>query len=320
MTNRHCILLFGMPRSGTTWLGKLFDAQRQTYYLHEPDSVMPNMAIPLLLKADEVEQYPLASQLELWFACQAEKVIASRPFFAKDYLNLLSWLLFLGSAYVAKVSGRLGAPRFIKPLRLQSDQQRIVWKSIESLGRIAAIKKLVSARSIHILRHPCGHIASTLKGQDAGLFDGGMPIWEDWDLYSKLLQQSGEQRFNIDSLKQMTKEERLAVRWGIINDFALAQCAGDSTNMVLVYENLCKNPLQVLQQCLAFCGLKADQQCQQYLAQSVEGGNNSAYYSTTKDPLQSAYKWRKQLPDDVQQRINNIVLQFNSGRYYRDDF
>ena len=320
MTSKHCILLFGMPRSGTTWLGKLFDAQRQTYYLHEPDSVQPNIAIPLLLKADEATQYPLQSQLELWFASKAEKVIASRPFFAKDYLNPVSWLLFLGSAYATKIAGRLGVPRFIKPLRLQSEQQQIVWKSIESLGRMAAIKQLVPARSIHILRHPCGHIASTLKGQDAGLFDGGLPIWEDWDLYSKLLQQSGEQRFSLDSLKQMTKEERLAVRWGIINDFALAQCRGDSSNMVLVYENLCKKPQEVLQQCLAFCGLKADQQCLQYLAQSVHGSDNSAYYSTTKDPLQSAYKWRKQLPDDVQLRIKNIVQQFNAGRYYRDDF
>lgn len=32
-----CILLFGMPRSGTTWIGKLFDSHlgtRTGYYRH----------------------------------------------------------------------------------------------------------------------------------------------------------------------------------------------------------------------------------------------------------------------------------------------
>ena len=96
------VLLFGMPRSGTTWLGKLFDAQRQTYYLHEPDSVDANINIPLLLDAKTAESSPLSAQLPKWFRNKAEKVIASRPFFAKDYLNPLSWGLFLASAWVLK--------------------------------------------------------------------------------------------------------------------------------------------------------------------------------------------------------------------------
>lgn len=32
---RGCILLFGLPRSGTTWLGKLFDSHPDTLYRHE---------------------------------------------------------------------------------------------------------------------------------------------------------------------------------------------------------------------------------------------------------------------------------------------
>ena len=31
-------LLFGMPRPGTPWLGKVFDSQPATLYRHEPDS------------------------------------------------------------------------------------------------------------------------------------------------------------------------------------------------------------------------------------------------------------------------------------------
>ena len=314
------VLLFGMPRSGTTWLGKLFDAQRQTYYLHEPDSVDANISIPLLLDAKTADSSPLPTQLPTWFRNKAEKVIASRPFFAKDYLNPLSWALFVGSAYATKAFGRIGLPKLLKPVRVQGRAPVIVWKSIESLGRMAAIKQVVQAHSIHILRHPCGHIASTLKGQDAGLFDGSIPIWQDWDLFDKLLQQSGDQRFSLEMIQQMTTEERLAVRWGLINDFALAQCDGDSTNMVLVYEELCKQPEQLFKKCLSFCGLDADKQCMAYLTASTQGSEDSAYYSTTKDPLTSAYKWRKHLSADTQQRIKAIVLQFKAGQYYAEDF
>jgi hypothetical protein len=313
------VLLFGMPRSGTTWLGKLFDAHRKTYYLHEPDSVQPNLDIPLLLAADNTGNSPLPQQLPKWFANTSEKVIASRPFFAKDYLSSVSWWLFLGSAYVTKAAGKLGLPKLITPLRLQAPGQRIVWKSIESLGRMAAIKRHIPAYSIHILRHPCGHIASILKGQDAGLFDGSLPVWQDWDLFAKLIQQSGEPRFSLADIKQLSIEERLALRWGMINDFALQQCKDDSSNRVLMYEDLCKRPHETLQQCMTFCDLTADNQTLNYLKQSIQGGDNR-YYSTQKDPLESTYKWRRQLSADSILRIKNIALQFNAGHYYQDDF
>jgi hypothetical protein len=321
MNTQKLILLFGMPRSGTTWLGKLFDAQRQTYYLHEPDSVDANIHIPLLLDKSQAETSELPTQLPHWLSNKTEKVIASRPFFSKAYLNPVSWALFLASAYATKLAGRLGIKGLVKPVRLQPLAAPVlVWKSIESLGRMAAIRQLTGAYSIHILRHPCGHIASTLKGQDAGLFDGSIPIWQDWDLFDKLLQQSGEQRFTLDDIKAMSKEQRLAVRWGLINDFALAQSVGEPNNMVLVYEDLCKQPLQVFNTCLAFCQLSADEQCLAYLHRSTQGGGDSAYYGTTKDPLTSAYKWRKQLSAEVQQQIFAVVMQFNAGRYYQDDF
>lgn len=316
---RH-ILLFGMPRSGTTWLGKLFDAQRQTHYLHEPDSVDANYNIPLLLKPSDPEVALLTTQLPKWFENTAEKVIASRPFFNKSYQNPLSWSLFLLTAYGTKALGKVGLSSLIKPVRLQNQQARLVWKSIESLGRISAIKYILPCYSIHIIRHPCGHIASTLKGQDAGLFDGSLPVWEDWDLFQKLLSQSKESRFTLEMVKQMTPEERLALRWGIINDFAIAQAKDDRTNMVLVYEQLCKQPEAVLRKCMEFCNLIPDEQVFAYLRQSTGGAEDSSYYSTVKNPLQSAYKWRKHLSADSQLKIKQIVQQFTASKYYIDDF
>ena len=35
------ILIVGAPRSGTTWLAKIFDSHPATLYRHEPDEIVP---------------------------------------------------------------------------------------------------------------------------------------------------------------------------------------------------------------------------------------------------------------------------------------
>jgi len=62
------ILIFGLPHSGTTWIGKLFDSHPDTLYRHEPDSVY-RLAIPLFPDKSEALRY----QQEL------EKHVATLP-------------------------------------------------------------------------------------------------------------------------------------------------------------------------------------------------------------------------------------------------
>ena len=50
--NNQILLIFGMPRSGTTWLGKIFDSHPDIIYLHEPDSEFRLKEVPLLVTPD----------------------------------------------------------------------------------------------------------------------------------------------------------------------------------------------------------------------------------------------------------------------------
>lgn len=52
--NNKILLIFGIPRSGTTWLGKLFDSHPDIVYLHEPDSQFRTNNVPLLVKGKQV--------------------------------------------------------------------------------------------------------------------------------------------------------------------------------------------------------------------------------------------------------------------------
>ena len=42
----HRLMLIGAPRSGTTWLSKLIDANPSVQYIHEPDSVIHDARVP----------------------------------------------------------------------------------------------------------------------------------------------------------------------------------------------------------------------------------------------------------------------------------
>ncbi len=312
------VLLFGLPRSGTTWIGKLFDSNKHTNYLHEPDSVEPDFSIPLLMRKNNALEKRLKENVKRWLKPSAEKVIASRPFFKKSYMNFWQWLLFLLSSYAGKIFAKLKISFFCKPIRMHYPAPITVWKSIESLGRISVVQHLHDACAVQIIRHPCGQIASTFRGENMNKFDGSIPTSEDWDLFDKLLKQSGESRFSLDEIKIMEPEERLAIRWGIINDFAL-KTVEDNNLIVLVYEDLCRNPKAKISEIFEQVGMTLEQETLDYIAESTEN-DDSAYYATKKTPLTAAYKWRDELTCNQQQRILQIVKNFNAGAFYLNDF
>lgn len=318
MEKSKLILLFGMPRSGTTWIGKLFDSHIDTNYLHEPDSVEPNYQVPLLLDDDEHQTKALLANVDKWMISNAEKVIASRPFFKKSFINPLQFSLFLCSAYLGKVCGRLKLPFFKHPIRWTAVPPVTVWKSIESLGRMSQIQRAKNAFAIQILRHPCGQISSTLRGEELHLFDGGVPIYQDWDLFEKLLKQANETRFSLDDIKEMPIESRLALRWGIINDFALTRI-DEQNSITLVYEELCRAPLETTKALFEQVGLAFQQETENFIKSSTES-NDGAYYATNKSPLVAAYKWRDKLTSIQIDNIKAMVANFASGKYYLDDF
>lgn len=312
------ILLFGMPRSGTTWIGKLFDSHADSYYLHEPDSVEPNYNVPLLLSSVSTFEPEIINDLDNWLKPTAEKVIASRPFFKKSYLNFYQYGAFVTSAYIAKLSAKLDLPFLRKPFRPKSTPPVIVWKSIESLGRMSVYQNQLDAYSIQIIRHPCGQIASTIRGEELQKFEGSIPTYEDWDLFEKLIVQSGEQRYTLIDIKNMIPEERLALRWGLINDFALNHL-DSKKSAVLIYEDLCRDPEEVVRKIFAKIGIGINAETERYIKESTTG-NDDSYYATTKSPLDSAYKWRSFLSKETQQKIANILKNFESGKLYENDY
>lgn len=49
------LVVLGSPRSGTTWLGKIFDSHPDVLYLHEPDTIRRNWDIPFLPEGEDLQ-------------------------------------------------------------------------------------------------------------------------------------------------------------------------------------------------------------------------------------------------------------------------
>ncbi len=82
------VLLFGMPRSGTTWLGKIFDSHPDTLYRHEPDSRGTLNTLPMLPIESDVEihrSFLLRLCGEIPHASAMKKSSAPLPIFTKHY-------------------------------------------------------------------------------------------------------------------------------------------------------------------------------------------------------------------------------------------
>jgi len=316
------ILLFGLPRSGTTWLGKIFDSHPDTLYWHEPDSVwrLPGSLLPAV---DGVE---LAEQtLRAWFGRLQSgaplKSQAKPPFFPKHYYGVGRFQLHRLMILAASAWSRLASPPAIPFLIPTSRQDQVVpvWKSIESLGRLGLLhRRLPGLRSVHIIRHPCGYIASVLRGESRGKFNEVSASCEDWGLFEMLVATPQAQAVGLTmaDLREMHPLQRLAWRWVIFNTKAMEELQAEAGATVCVYEKLCADPLGESQRLLVHCGLPQDKQTESFLDASTHG-QQSSYYSVFKNPLSAAERWREELDEESIRLIMAVAGGSPPGQLYK---
>lgn len=316
------ILVFGLPRSGTSWLGKLFDSHPKTLYLHEPDKEIHHPDVPILLPARQpgghqgIERF-LAEVL----ANRSPAVTGKRPYFPKSYRSLrrelIRNLISLAARTLPRpLCQRVRVPDLNDP---GHPEPRVVWKSINSAGRLGVlIRALPLARSILIVRHPCGQIASILRGHAAGRFANPLPS-EQYRVLETLVEteQGRAHGLTLDHLRALRPVERMAWRWVLFMERALQDIAGLASCQVVRYEDLCANPLERIRELFSFSGLDWHPQTREFLRASTEG-ESADYFGIRKDPRRSAHKWQSELPQEDARRILDIVRRSSTRSLYPD--
>lgn len=316
------ILLSGMPRSGTSWIGKIFDSHPGTLYRHEPDSGSALKSLPLVLSRNETEKHREAIKT---FAEQLPRMNTSRaagslPSFPKHYHSTAYYYFHNFMTLAAKFTEPfVKNPRILDVIDYDKIQNlHVIWKSIESLGRLGLIRRaLPECRNIVILRHPCGYVASVLAGQALDRFSSATPSYDDFPVFEKLLAVSQHRGRNpsIQQLRSMSPEERLTWRWVLFNEIALAETAGCKFSMPLVYEDLCSHPLAKAQELFRFANLSWHPQVESFIRASTTH-KSTRYYSVFKDPKDSSTKWQDQINATTIGRILEILANSDLHQFY----
>ncbi len=311
-----------MPRSGTTWLGKIFDSHPDTLYRHEPDSRGTFDTLPLFVSGGcEERNLPFVNQyLDRLPAIRDEKISASLPIFAKNYYSAPALALRKGIVFGMKVASRvfgsLAVPDVVD-LSKRSDYT-LVWKSIESLGRLGMLARVrPDARCVIIFRHPCGYVASVLRGESKRKFEGGTPSSEDWGVFAMLanLPQAKERNLDLPAIKRMTAVERLALKWALYYEHVLAETEGLQNVIAVRYEDFCERPMEETRRAFQHCRLKWAPETESFISSSTSH-TNSEYYSVFKNPMEAAWKWRKELSSDDVRQIQFLASGFRAGAWY----
>jgi hypothetical protein len=294
------ILLFGMPRSGTTWLGKIFDSHPDVLYRHEPDTWQRLTDMPIVASRASRPVYEgrVRAFVESLPTMRADRVCGKRPLFPKSYATQSAVRRYaLASALhkgLARAGLRTDPPT--PPQPADGMDYRLAWKSIESLGRLGLMLAcLPGARSVHIVRHPCGYVASVLRGEAAARFDHNAAA-ADFPIYAMLAETDPARRrgLTLEQFRAMPAVERLAWRWVIFNEVAAEDTASHPRNRILYYEELCASPQVVTEALFNFCALGWNGQTAQFLRDSTSRSRDD-YYSVFKDPLASAWRWQTEL-------------------------
>ncbi len=239
-------LILGAPRSGTTWLAKIFDSHPNVLYRHEPDLVVKSDCIPDICSRDQFDQYVDATR-RFFLALlddRSLKSCGSLPVFPKDYEDRIAYATRRGSVYGLRFLQKILPVAFRQFMKVSVGEPSrdiptyAVIKSISALGRSGLVlRSLPECRIVLILREPFGQVASRLQGFARDKF-------ERQHLKFEWIDTCEARRFGLteSGLRRMTLAQQLAWEWAILNEKAISELGNSPRVRMIRYTDLVDDP------------------------------------------------------------------------------
>ncbi|CCQ74060.1 sulfotransferase [Magnetospira sp. QH-2] len=307
------LFIVGSPRSGTSWLGKIFDSHKEVIYRHEPDIVQRNRDIPNLVSKDEIPQYegPAKQYLMELAGVKALRCVGQLPFFKKNYRGPINQALFEAAVIANRALSYIPLSYFREPrYSVPEFKQKpvgdsfLVLKTVSCLGRAPLFAAAdPDLKLLHIIRHPCGYVASRMRGDKikAMKADPFLAFFSEQD-------EIKNRGWTLEYLQGLSLEEQMAIGWLVYNERVVRQMDGNPNYRYIVYDRLCDDPIAKSKELFESYGLTWDEQTEGFLDQSINHSKaNTRYYSVFKDPKKSANKWREELSPEAIDKIQTLL-------------
>jgi len=300
------ILIVGAPRSGTTWLGKIFDSHPDVLYRHEPDELVP--------ASGSIEQ-----DVARWVRQHDARTAGKRPFFRKSWQTVPAWLLRSTLVYAGVAAERIGLPVWPIPDLGDLGRARVVIKSVRlSTGIGSFAQAYPSGRLVLILRHPCGQVASVMRGARDGRFALAKPGTDMPFDEAEAVRFAAHHGVNELAFQRLPDAAKYAWSWRAFNETAWAAVSGRSNALVVVYEAWCARPAAEAQAILAFAGLAWHGQTEAFLDRSTSYDGPAGYYAVVRNSIAVAEGWRTAMAAEDQEAVRAVVRGSPLIGYWQD--
>ena len=299
--------LFGMGRSGTTWLGALINSHPDVAYRFEPFHRLRNR--PEVRRARELMESESFSDEDLPTVYKAlltaDPMVEKPPFHSKSYFQAPGryplWVLSRKIKSMGKLFEKAYTP---------TSKPYLIFKEVTLAPLMEKILERTSASIVYLVRHPCGTVASLLKGQA----EGHMPS-ERFALLKQLLEAHDPallDRLGPDKIDDLSPARKNALIYRMEIERAVRALDEHKGGMLCVYENLCREPGKVTDEVFAHLGLSRSEQTATFVETSTNPKPNrrdNGYFAVIRSPLESMEKWRKQLSKEQIDEILEMLAE-----------
>ncbi len=256
------ILVIGMGRSGTSWVGEILGRAPDAMYLREP-------VTQSMLAAKQSQGVPFNPEADELCARWGDRAFAATPSFpANIQQHPNQW--------------RLRDRR----------QRRLVIKEVDPLLLPEYLSRY-RPRVVFLLRHPAGVALSASRlGLGPGYFRARI-------LGKASLMQGPLRRWQAYLHSIEDEWEREGARQGAVLRIACDCLQAAPEKTICFYEDLCADPVEVFEQICAFCELRWTDETRELVERRSRGGDRSDPFGTSRDSASMAWAWRNELDGEA---------------------